>query len=49
MSVAAIEETETVGADSDVDREDAYRRFEALLDEYTVSFVTGDKVGQMDN
>ena len=48
VSVAAIEETaETAGVDSEFDKEAAYKRFESLLDEYTVSFATGDKVGKM--
>lgn len=42
VAVAAVEDPQT---SSDLSKEEAYQRFEALLDEYTVSFATGDKVG----
>jgi hypothetical protein len=45
VSVASIEEPQTAGMDSDMDKDQAYKTFEALLDEYSVSFATGDKVG----
>lgn len=41
VAVAAIEEPQTSNM---LDKEDAYRRFDSLLDEYSVSFSTGDKV-----
>lgn len=47
VSVASIEEPQTAGIDSGMDKDQAYKTFEALLDEYSVSFATGDKVGIM--
>jgi hypothetical protein len=44
VSVASIEEPQVAGADSVMDKDQAYKTFEALLDEYSVSFATGDKV-----
>ncbi|KAL4537960.1 hypothetical protein Ndes2526B_g04187 [Nannochloris sp. 'desiccata'] len=44
VSVASIEEPQTAGIDSGMDKDQAYKTFEALLDEYSVSFATGDKV-----
>jgi len=44
VAVAAIEEPQTSDAGYELDKEDAYRRFDSLLDEYSVSFATGDKV-----
>jgi len=43
VSVASIEEPQTA-VDSGMDKDQAYKTFEALLDEYSVSFATGDKV-----
>lgn len=43
VAVAQMEEVET-GLDAD-DKAAAYARFEQLLDEFTFSFKTGDKVG----
>lgn len=40
VSVAAVDEPVV-----ELDRDAAYKTFESLLDEYTVSFATGDKVG----
>ena len=45
LFVAAVEEPETAEeVDAEFDKEDAYRQFEALLDENSVSFASGDKV-----
>jgi small subunit ribosomal protein S1 len=42
--VAAVEEPQTSGVDEQVDRDDMYARFEALLGNHAVSFAAGDKV-----
>ena len=44
LFVAAVEEPETEEVEAEFDKEDAYRRFEALLEENSVSFANGDKV-----
>eukprot|EP00887_Chlorella_sp_A99_P001165 scaffold14.g1165.t1 len=45
LAVAAVEEPDTLAADDLEDnKEDMYRRFEQLLDDFTVSHRTGDKV-----
>lgn len=49
VSVAAVDEPQTAGVDTELDKDEAYRRFESLLDEYTVSFATGDKVRKLPN
>lgn len=44
----AVEEPETLSIDSqtsDIDKEAAYKQFEALLDQFAVSFTPGEKVG----
>ena len=46
VSVAAVDEPQTAGTDTELDKEQAYKMFESLLDEYSVSFATGDKVGK---
>ena len=43
VAVAAVDEMQTSETD-ELDKADAYARFESLLDTYSVSFATGDKV-----
>lgn len=47
-AVAALEAPGTVPSDAspnDLDTQTAYKQFDELLDEYSVSFKSGDKVG----
>lgn len=41
---AMVEELEAMSTDAAFDKDDAYRRFEALLGEADIAFATGDKV-----
>lgn len=47
LHVAALEEPETLAPEEEevFDKEEAYRRFAQLLDEFSISHRTGDKVG----
>lgn len=45
LSVAAVEEAAVAGgADEEFNKEEAYAKFEKLLDEHTFNFQQGDKV-----
>lgn len=44
MHAAAIEEPQIAESDESWDKDEAYRRFEALLDQHSVTFTAGDKV-----
>lgn len=44
VSAAALEEPQTAESDSEWNKEEAYRKFESLLDQHSVSFTAGDKV-----
>lgn len=45
IAVAAVEEPAIAGgSDEEFNKEEAYARFEKLLDEYTFNFTNGDKV-----
>lgn len=44
VHAAAIEEPQIAETDESWDKDEAYRRFEALLDQHSLTFSAGDKV-----